>query len=254
MATTMQLADLMTAVRQRADMLPSGYTPALTGSYFVTEPELISYINQSAFELYDILVQALGADYFIAPTVQFQTDGASQSYALPNGVNYSGAPALYKLLGVDVQAGSASQPWVTLKPFQFSERNRGGLRAPQGSRNIRYRLSGSNLLFEPLASAGMTIQLWYVPRLTPMALLTDTLDGISGWTEYVIVDAAIKCAQKEESDVSVLIAQKQALLNRITSAAENRDAGSSFRVADTLSYGGSFGYGDTQGDPFDGWV
>src|SRR4051812_27192108 len=120
MSTTMTLSDLMIAVRQRADMLSSGYTPSLVSTAsFVTDPELISYINQSAFELYDLLVEAMGEDYFVAPPVSFTTDGVSETYALPNGVNFSSAPALYKLLGVDLLVSSASGQYVSLRPFQF---------------------------------------------------------------------------------------------------------------------------------------
>jgi hypothetical protein len=83
--------------------------------------------------------------------------------------------------------------------------------------------------------------------MTTLASDTDTVQGVSGWTEYIIVDAAIKMMQKEESDVSVLIAQKQALLARIEAMAHNRDAGMPSTVADAQSsnsfypYSGSWG-------------
>ena len=151
----MQLSDLMIAVRQRADMLPSSYTPALIGSStFVTEPELISMINQSAFELYDLLVESMGEDYFVAPPAYFTTDGLSELYALPDGTtqfqnaagsNYT-ATALYKLMGVDLLINSASSQWIALKPFQFSERNRYGRMNGSRSRYPTYHLTGGNLL------------------------------------------------------------------------------------------------------------
>jgi hypothetical protein len=50
-------------------------------------------------------------------------------------------------------------------------------------------------------------------------------DDLNQWQDYIVVDAAIKCLQKEESDVSVLAATKMALINRINNAASNRDAG-----------------------------
>ena len=75
---------------------------------------------------------------------------------------------------------------------------------------------------------------------------SDILDGISGFDEYVIVDAAIKAMQKEESDVSVLMAQKEALKRRIEAAAANRDAGEPESVSDIRglnggNWGGPFG-------------
>jgi hypothetical protein len=226
MATTMTLAQLMTAVRQRADMAPSGYSPSLSAtSYFVTDPELISYINQSAFELYDILIQKFGDDYFVADPYAISIVAGTDKYALPSD--------FYKLLGVD--AALSGGTYIALKPFNFSERNRFSALRPTtvGVQTLRYRLNGNKVWFTPMPTAGMSAQLWYVPRFTPLALLTDTLEGVSGWTEYVIVDAAIKCLQKEESDVQVLLLQKAALEKRIESAAENRDAGSPATVADT---------------------
>jgi hypothetical protein len=69
-------------------------------------------------------------------------------------------------------------------------------------------------------------------------------DGISGWLEYVVCDSAIKMAQKEESDTSVLQLQKQALIKRIESAAENRDAGSPATIADVQWTNGTWPFGN----------
>jgi hypothetical protein len=60
-----------------------------------------------------------------------------------------------------------------------------------------------------------------------------TIDGVSGWEEYVVVDAALKAMGKEESDVSVLLAQKSAMVKRLQDMAENRDAANPSTVADT---------------------
>lgn len=231
MATTMTLAQLMTAVRQRADMVPNSYTPALTGNgFFVTEPELISYVNQSYFELYDLLISCFGANYYVkAPPPTFATDGTNDQYALPAD--------FYKLLGVDLQIANSTQSRVTIQPFEFIDRNRYAVPNFQsfyGVTNLRYRLNGDNLWFTPVPSAGQQIQLWYVPRMTTLAALTDTADGISGWTEYIITDAAIKCLQKEESDTSILQGQKAALIQRIMAMADSRDIGSPHKVSDSL--------------------
>ena len=63
---------------------------------------------------------------------------------------------------------------------------------------------------------------------------------VSGYEEYVVIDAAIKCLQKEESDVQVLLVQKQQQLQRIEQAAGKRDAGESYAITDvnvgTTSY------------------
>lgn len=220
MATTMTLLQLRTAARQRADMV---------NSTFISDAELTSYVNQSAYELYDLLVEKYGDDYFVKlPAPTYTTDGVSTTFTLPAD--------FYKLIGVDL-AVSMPDWWVTLKPFEMAERNRFALRNFQsfyGLSNLRYKLAGNSIWFSPTPPAGQSYRLWYVPRWTELAADADTLDGVSGWTEYVVVDAAIKMMQKEESDVSALMVQKQALLKRIETAAANRDAGMPHTVSDTL--------------------
>jgi hypothetical protein len=211
----------------------------MVNSSFVTDAEWNSYIASSYKELYDLLVSAYGNDYYVATPVTFTTDGTSDTYPLPDGTLYSGASAFYKLLGVDLQTQSG-QIWQTLKPFNFAERNR---YAPYGVNSLyrnsamKYRLEGNSIWFTPLPQAGLTIKLWYIPQPSTLSLDTDTFDGISGWEEYVIIDAAIKALQKEESDVSVLLGQKQAMIVRIQAMAEQRDAGSPATVSDTMGIG-----------------
>lgn len=234
-AGQLSLGEIRTLAQQRADMINSN---------FVSTAEWNSYINQSYFELYDLLVTVY-EDYYLAPVLSFSTDGVSQSYALPNGQNYSGAKPFYKLMGVDCGLGGTNNAWVTLKKYEFIERNRYVYPSITstflGVFNMAYRIMGNNLMFIPTPSGGQQIQVWYIPRLTELLQDTDIADGVSGWTEYVICDAAIKAMQKEESDVSVLIAEKMALKQRIEESAMNRDAGQPDKISDTRNWGGSSG-------------
>lgn len=219
-ATSLSLAQLILAVRQRADM---------EHSTFVADTELTSYINQSLFELYDLLVEKYGADYYTDSST-ITTDGTNERFAMP--------ATLYKLMGVDLLI-SGGNSYITLKPFMMSERNRFTFANTQATfgtlSNLRYRMSGGYLWLTPKPAAGQTLRIWFVPRMAPLADPSDEFDGFSGWTEYVIVDAAIKCLQKEESDCGLLMAQKEGLIKRIEVAAADRDVGSPKRVADTQS-------------------
>ena len=237
MATTMTLAELRTAVRQRADIQnQSGdYTNA-----FINDTELNSYINQSYFELYDLLVGAYGEDYYVSTPYTFLTDGVNQFFNLPAD--------FYKLLGVDVQVTTnvANNAFWTLKPFTFAERNKYAVPNTQlyfGITNLRYRLQGNKIWINPLPQINQTLRIFYVPRMTTLSVDADEVQGVSGWTEYIIIDAAIKCMQKEESDVSVLMAQKVAMKQRIDSIADNRDAGMPSTVADTQNSNSIFPWG-----------
>lgn len=228
------LAALRLQAQQRADRVNSN---------FVTVPEWNKYINQSATELQDIMITDY-EDYSLAVPYQFTTDGSLNMYDIPAD--------LYKLMGVDLGQAQNNNARVTVHKFDFIERNRyvypNITSTFLGVFNLRYRLMGDKLHFIPTPASGQIVTLWYVPRLPIMLKDTDVLDGINGWTEYVIVDAAIKALQKEESDVSVLMAQKQALLDRIQSSAMNRDAGMPDTISNTRGTN-SGGYG---GPGFDG--
>lgn len=215
------LAELRTQIRQRADM---------EHSEFISDAELDAWIGASLHELYGLLVQSFGDNYYVADPHEFSTDG-STSYALPDDC--------FKLLGVDLYQGGR---WRSLRPFNFAERNRRHLVSTP-----RYQLRGNRIALEPAAS-GQQLRLWYVPRLDVPTEDEDTVDGVNGWEEYVVVDCVIKAHQKEESDPSVAMAQKAALVRRIESEAANRDAGTPMRVSDVT--GGFSGYG---ADPYADW-
>ena len=149
----MTLPQLRTASRQRADMV---------NSTFVSDSELSSYINASYFELYDLLVQKYGNDYYVTE-YSFQLQGNVSRYPLP--------PDFFKLLGVDLQISGGPDGYVSLRPFMLAERNRYSTANVQtwiGVTNLRYRISGNELWFTPSPQSGQTIRLWYIPRLAEL--------------------------------------------------------------------------------------
>lgn len=228
------LGDLKTQLLQRIDRV---------GSAFFTDAELYSYLSGSYKELYDILIQKFGDDYFFASPYTITTDGTSETYALPAD--------FYKLFGVDVNLNTGMpDAWVTLHPFMKGDRNRYVLKNFQsyyGMTNLRYRLRGNYLWFTPVPASGQTLRVLYAPRPSELTLSADTVDGVSGWEEYIIVDTAIKCLAKEESDPSIFMAQKAGLLKRIEEAAENRDVAAPQTVTDNSVGWGPFGEWDWMG-------
>jgi hypothetical protein len=232
----MSLGQVRLLSQQEADMV---------GSNFVSLPEWNTYINQSYFELYDLLVTSF-EDYY-AKNNQLTTDGSTQ-YTLPDD--------FYKLLGVDIGLSSSANARVTLRKFDFIERNRYVYPQIQstylGVFNLRYRLVGNTLYFIPTPQSGQTITYWYIPRMTQLLKDSDMLDGISGWTEYVVVDAAIKALTKEESDPSALMARKMALKQRIEETAMNRDVGQPDTISD-ISISNRWGCYPNGDGPVGGW-
>lgn len=242
---TTQLGTLRTVIRQRAN---------IENSQFVTNSELNGYINASYYQLYNLIVQKYGDNYYSAldatnKPYQFTTNGTAEMFALPDGsTTYSmpdgtAAPAFFKLLGVDLWISSAQTTpaqWFTLHRFNMGERNRWTLPnavAPYGYIGLRYRLEGSKLWLRPLPQAGQLIQVRYVPRLTALVQDTDVADLVSGWEEYIVLDCTIKCKVKAEDDVQVEMALLADITRQIEAAAENRDPGEPQTVVDVQSSG-----------------
>lgn len=198
-------------------------------SQFYTAQELMSMCSQSYKELWDILAQKFGDDYFVATPYTYTTGQNMQLYPLP---------ADFKaLLGVEVALNPQDpNSWITMKKFEFIQRNLWNypnVYTFYGVTNMRYRLNGANLMIVPNTQAGQTVRIWYVPRPNQLIYVTDIVDAIAGWEEYIVTDMCIKMWGKEESDVSLFVMQKQALLKRIEEAAENRDIGEPETVSDS---------------------
>lgn len=275
-----------------------------------------------------MLIGAYGNDYYVAPLFQFYLTN-SQYYPLPDGTistigTTTFAPALFKLIGVDLQYSASPSGFVTIKRFEEIERNRYAYPNSSinllGYTNLKYRISGSNLEFIPVPMSGQLAQIKYIPKpkdlqfietcatvgsfslsmndvtdlsvgmnaqgpsgsvvqvgstivsiqpspinqvtlslptqspipIMQVAFWTDavTVDGIAGWQEYVIVDAAIKAQIKQEGPTQELLEQKQEMVAEIEAMAEARDVGQAFHTSDVL---GANGYGDDWGDGGGGW-
>lgn len=229
-----QLSEIRQRARQRADM---------ENSNFVTDNELNFYINQSIAELHDILIQAYGEDYYVKSST-FQTVAGQEGYSLGSIITDND---FYKLRGVDAKLNS--DDWFTLQRFNFNERNRFqnfGVWDFLGITNVRYRILGSEIRFVPLPDRDLDVRIWYVPKAATLVDDTDSYDDINGWIEYVIVDAAIKMLNKEESDVTVLMNEKMLLKDRIEKAANNRDAENPESVQDIYIENDDFFYSRTR--------
>lgn len=228
-------------------------------SNFLTTDEWNININKSMFELFDILTIKDGENYVLASPYTISTTGA-KNYPLPDGstnfnVGNVTPPAVYKLLGIDCGVAVGNNAWVTLPRYNWIDRNR--FVYPQlqanalGVFNLSYRQMGNSLYFIPNPSAGQYIQVWYVPIMTMLLQDTDMLSfSISGWDEYVIIDAAIKAATKEESWdlVNSLKADKAAILMRIETTAANRDQGQPNTISDTRRNTGFYDSGGFGGN------
>jgi hypothetical protein len=201
--------DIVEAVRDLAD---------IRYSQVVRDDELLRYVNDSYTSLFDLLVTA-DEDYYLS----FATFDI-----IPNTGIYNLPDNFYKLRGVDYYSGAGGEP-ITLLPFNFRERNK----FPAFSdATLRYRIVANSLVFTPAPRATASITMWYVQSPAKFSSLDDIIDGVAGWDEYIKVDAAIKCKEKQELDASQLLLRKAELEKRIEHASQERDLSQSDRIAD----------------------
>jgi hypothetical protein len=321
-SNSVSLGSLRWQAQQRADM---------EGNDAVSTPEWNQYISQSRKRLFNMLVAASGNNYNVAPLFQFNLTN-SQYYPLPNGTlatigTTSFAPALFKLLRVDLQYSASPTGFVTLKRFEEIETNKyawpNSAINTNGYTNLKYKLQGQNIKFIPVPMSGQLVQLEYIEKPKDLQFIetcatvgsmslsmndvTDlsvgmsvqgptngsviqlgstvtsiqtsptnqvtlslptlsvspvqtvafwvdsvTVDGVSGWDEFVVIDAAIKAQVKQENPVEELMAQRMDIVAEIEGLAEGRDMGQAFHVSDVLGAnacgmmgdGGGYGWED----------
>jgi hypothetical protein len=191
----------------------------MVNSTFITDSELNGYISASYAELYDILVQS-GLIYF-TPTTQTVAATGVETYALP--ADY------YGTVRVDRVEGSS---YIPLIEYMITERtnyenNGSGLAAA-------YSAQGSNISLLPAPTSGSYRHI-YIPAPADLTSDSDTVDGVSGWEEFIIVDAARKMLQKEESSTIALERDLIRLKERIEEMAQNRAWASPRRITDVQS-------------------
>jgi hypothetical protein len=216
MARKFTIAQLATRARERADMVNSG---------FITPSELRGYLSASYAELYERLIQS-GLFYFDWQTQTINGDG-NELYDLPDDY--------YATLRMDYEWSSNYH--TELWEYMFQERTRfeNAIGGATSGYSTHYTISGSKVSLLP-APTGGTYRHFYAPR--PMDLGSEEysddteIDGVGGWEEWIIVDAARKMLAKEESTTAHLERDLQRLEARIEEMAQNRAWASPRRVVD----------------------
>ena len=216
------LAQLITRSRRRADQ---------ENSEFCTDEEVIDYINEAVAELHEMMVNEYELYYLKSTSFSLPTggDGGDNVEALPTD--------FWKALGCDFGSGGVTR---RIRRYMFQERN--AYESPmlkQGyMANVFFIIEGDNIRFIPESPPGGTVTLWYVPEPQKFTAETDVkLEAIdkalaNGFERFIILDAAIKMLQKEESDTKVLMAEREGVRQRLMIVAKNRTPGESRAIAD----------------------
>jgi len=201
-------------------------------SSFVSQNEVIRYINNGLAEMYGKLITAY--EDYDSNTYTVILNGQSNEIPIPSDCKKVRLVE-YQFLnsGSTPTGGTDADNFYPINQFTMPQRNRYGANSlnifmPYLLANVTYRVMGSNILIEPVISAGGTYRIWYVKKwkdlLDPTDFLPDIVDD-QNWWEYAVVYSCIKIYSKMGQDVSGLMAQKAELKDNIISECKNRSLG-----------------------------
>lgn len=193
---------------------------------------VLRYVNQGGAELWDLLIEARGPEYFRATPDEIATLAETTSYALESD--------FYMLISVRAEASDGSQgeplvPFTSQEEPRLRDVNLGTDGFPTHYQLRRTGAGANTLEVLPRHEAGNTLVVDYVPVYTD---LTDASDsyfyGVNGWEEYMVDFAAVKMATKDEEFalVAELRSDMKLLRERILKLAPKRDMHRARRVKD----------------------
>lgn len=216
MARSATVLQLRTRAAERANRSD------VSDTSFVTKTELIGYLNASYTELHDLLVSA-GLGFFESSQTITSTGVSTGLYTLPTDY--------YGTLAVDYL--SSTNTYLPLERYGIHDRLRANGESPGQSRG--YRIAGANIQFYPAPSTGQVYRHLYVPVAGTLDDDADTVDGVNGWEEFLVVDAAMKILVKEDSNVEALFREREMIRARIEDHRQNRESAQSRCIVDVSS-------------------
>lgn len=213
MARTRTLVNLRAEVRDRAD---------IENSLHITDAQITRYINQSCAALHGLLVDVC-EEFFLEAAESAAPAPTNNITTIPAGTNFYKLAAFWvvvhgKRVHIEryTQANFPSLVDLTGPPYYYrvvSDTN-------------------ENIIVVPALPTGATIGIARINAFADLSVDGDTFNGRDGWEEWVVLDAAIKCMVKEESDPAALMAERERCQTRILSQAKSRDLARPDRVRD----------------------
>lgn len=215
---------------------------------FISDAEINTLIQEGAYELYDLLVAARGADYY---STRWGSNTA------PGGKEIALPADFYRLTSImitDTPGSGAgvtppvSQNWVEVQRMKSAEY---AIQESYDGSNylwIKYALAGAQnggtgvitetIRLFPTPQRAWNIQVIYLPRLD---LSNDPVsgepiyNGVDGWEAYIVAHAAATIAAMQEDDPGFWLAKKAEIKDRIAGLAPSRDMSQPEQVSDRWS-------------------
>lgn len=225
MARTRTLANMRSDAYKRSD---NEGTDASDGRH--PTADVTRYVNQGCAELWDLLIEARGPEYYrVSPSYSITTTADTDSYTLP--------AAFYMLISVRL-SGDMGAPLVPFtaqdEPVLRHTDRQGGLPTHYQLQRTNATSSQNKLVVLPEHDANLTLVVDYVPSFTDLSADGDLFDGLNGWEEYAVLFAARCMAVKDEEWelVRALDSDMDRMRQRIMRLAPKRDMHRARRVKD----------------------
>lgn len=178
----------------------------------LSDPEVNKRISAAYAKYYAKLVSpGLGFPSETTQTITAGT-GGTDTYALPADH--------FSTLRVDFLLSSGF--WDPLDPIDIREIHL--VQFSGASQAFFFRLAGPSIILYPTPQVGGVYRHIYAPA--PVDLTTDaqTIDGVSGWEDVVVLEAAIRCAWKWEGDTSAIERERERIDALIAEQVDLRQA------------------------------
>lgn len=202
------MAQIVTQVLRRADMENSTFVDTSVGG------EVYDAVNKSAEKLVEKLAM-LCEDLFVKDATLSITAAGGAEYVLPSD--------MLSLRSVRLLSGGVRVPLerYSIDKAITGDRNQWGL--PQYSLRLK---DNSGVLqywlkFDPPPAANYTVYVEYVWGWTKLTSATALVS--LPFPEYIVIDAAMQLLEKEKTDISDLMAERETLERRIEAWARPRD-------------------------------
>lgn len=232
MPAAVPIPDLIAKVRTRCRQ------PNASG--FVSDDEIYKLLLEGAYELYNALIEARGAEYY-STVYDFNTDAsyAVRDYALPSD--------FFRLVALAMsETASAGQGATWLEPRRFVSADLAAqeTRLPVSPLDLRYALTGAQgnssevassaqIRFYPPPQHVWSVRVVYLPTLLqPGDGVGNTFDGVNGWDTFLVAHACATVAAMQEEDPGFWLAQKTEVSRQVAALGADRDRAVPLQVAD----------------------
>ena len=235
---------------------------------FISDLEINRLINESAYELYDLLIASRGDAYYSVEWA-FNTDPGRRRYLLPANFYRLSAIILSSTPGNDlggasplgvgertVTPPSSGAIWCPLPRINYADWAKqenlsgagGNFFSPpffENTTTLKYNLTGrgnagtntqvAEIAIFPAPQGVYCINLIYIPTLD---LSNDPLtqepvyDGINGWEDFIVYSVASTIADMQEESNSLFLSKRKSIMQRIQQLAPGKDQASNAKVSD----------------------